>query len=67
MFLHVAYGAGPVLVTCSARYMNMQQDIIRQSFHIGNFTWLKESVPLALWRGRDLGRWWFETCFEFPV
>lgn len=29
-------------------YMNLQQDIIRQGFNIGNFTWLKESVPVEL-------------------
>jgi hypothetical protein len=29
-------------------YLNTQQDIIRQGFHTGNYTWLKESLPVEL-------------------
>ena len=32
-------------------YANHEQDIIRQAFSTGNYTWMKESLPVEMGRG----------------
>jgi|OM-RGC.v1.034111475 hypothetical protein len=41
--------------------LNTQQDIIRQGFTTGNYTWLKESLPVELGHDTVLAVRWLHS------
>lgn len=44
----VPHYALETFASTAPEYMNLEQDVIRQGFHSGNYTWLKDALPVEL-------------------